>query len=232
MHKKIILHNIEFKFPIKQMNSRAVELQASYSGLRGGVVVRFFKFNGQTVKLNAEKSVSVIVEQLTGQSEKILLLRAKARAFETVEKLQALYGFVFDLPAFEVSRRPHFAVSDRVAESVGQRMEITTPFRKIDASEGIAGHVDNFGQYPGPFSQAENFYAVRNYLLMPERLELVLRAQEQMTSLQADFSLNIAKHLEVLLGIESGVNRFAEAVENLGSRRNRLVGSATMRGVR
>jgi len=159
--RTVRLHNVVFLFPIVvqprlPVDWRRVELQ-NWTQLVGSEL-------GLTVRKNPD-SVEVFCDVVEGTDPYELMLRAHDEAGRLATHLEQKFQMKLGRPA--LSRKPHFHVSDPVAEHVGKFMEFSDDVGKVDESEGF-GELDLYDP---------NF--VKNYMIAFTTLPGLVQRQER-----------------------------------------------------
>ena len=209
------LHNVVVKFPILEepkieIDWRKVELQ-NWSQLVGREL-------GLTVRKNP-RSIEVFCDSLEGDDPYQLLLYAFDEANRLAEHLEQKFGMKLGRPC--LSRKPHFAIKDVVAEHLGKFMEFSDDIGKMDESEGY-GELDLYDP---------NF--VKNYLItftsLPSQVqkqkkdledikEILVELSEisaKQTETLETFRVAMQQHLALIHELRETTNALREAVEEL-----------------
>jgi len=207
LRRTVRLHNVVFKFPILvqarlSIDWRRVELQ-NWSQLVGREL-------GLTVRKNPD-SVEVFCDVVEGTDSYELLLRAFDEANRLAQHLEEKFQMKLGRPA--LSRKPHFHVSDPVAEHVGKFMEFSDDIGRVDESETY-GELD---LYDPKF--------VKNYLITFTSMPGLMRRQErELTEIKDAMKLfadGMQQHMALIGELREttkGINAVVTRLERLVSK--------------
>lgn len=149
------LHNIYWKYliieqPEIDINWKRVEMN-NWEQLVGSEL-------GLSVRKNP-KSIEVITKAIDGHNPYELLFRSRDEADRLANHLEAKFRMLLGRPT--LSRRPHFAIWDPVANVVVKNFQFSTDIAKIDESKGF-GEIDWLDPY-----------SVDKYLRMPDKIDRI-----------------------------------------------------------
>lgn len=201
-HRTVRLHNLVVKYPIlgpekKKVDWRRVSME-NWERLIGS-------FCGLKVE-KTTKHVIVYADTIYGSDPHRLLLYGKEMCDRVADWLRHHTGIV--LGSGRLSRKPHWAVYDKVAERVAEDYEFSSEAAKIDKSEGY-GEID----FLDPDS-------AKDYLLLPNRVKHLLeenvvlrRDLEEVKKIIADFGKHLETHTKVMKRNERVLKRIEEFLD-------------------
>jgi predicted transcriptional regulator len=185
----IRLHNVSYSYPIVKNSTMPYDKEISVLGYWNKQIKRI---NNVTIEKTTQHII-IHVGSLIGSDPFELLNKARSMADEIRILLEKDLGFQLGDPV--LSRKPHFAVQDPIANKIVNHVQISTDQAKLDASEGL-GELEYFDPQ-----------AVDNYIKLPEKVAALEKHLIKQTHIMDQFSKNIELHLAVLSEIRDAVKK-------------------------